>query len=245
MKAIILRFDAPMMSFGGVIIDQNGFIERFPGSSMLTGLLGNALGWRHEDFEKLSNLQQRIKYAARWDVTPDRLVDYHTVDLGQAKMCNPGWTTRGEPEHRGKGAATKKIHPRYRHYWIDGLMTVALTLEEERVPTLQNLQESLMRPARPIFIGRKCCLPTRPLLDPDTPLAEGNDLIDILRSVPVWTRNGSIKEGQKLEACWPPEIEGGEQFEIRRVYDQKNWADQLPAGSRLRAEGFLPMEVKT
>jgi len=53
MKALILRLDAPLMSFGGVMIDQHGFIERFPGTSLLTGLVANALGWGHGDYERL------------------------------------------------------------------------------------------------------------------------------------------------------------------------------------------------
>ena len=43
MRALVLRFDAPLMSFGGVMVDQHGVIDRFPGTAMLTGLLANAL----------------------------------------------------------------------------------------------------------------------------------------------------------------------------------------------------------
>ncbi|WP_082411796.1 type I-E CRISPR-associated protein Cas5/CasD, partial [Methylogaea oryzae] len=98
MDILLLRFDAPLMSFGGVMVDQHGPTERFPGLSLLAGLFGNALGYRHGDAEALEALQARIEYAARWDVEPQALLDYHTVDLGQPKMREPGWTTRGEPE---------------------------------------------------------------------------------------------------------------------------------------------------
>jgi len=47
MKALVLRLDAPMMSFGGVMVDQHGVIDRFPGVALLTGLIANALGWHH------------------------------------------------------------------------------------------------------------------------------------------------------------------------------------------------------
>jgi len=62
---------------------------------MLTGLIGNALGYDHSDFAKLTDLQERLDFAARWDVDPEVMVDYHTVDLGSPKMRNPGWTTSG------------------------------------------------------------------------------------------------------------------------------------------------------
>ena len=75
MRAVILRFDAPMISFGSVIVDHHGFTDFFPGVSMLTGMIGNSLGWHHTDFERLQNLQDRIDFAARWDVRPNRVID--------------------------------------------------------------------------------------------------------------------------------------------------------------------------
>ena len=242
MKALILRLDAPLMSFGGVMIDQHGFIERFPGTSLLTGLIGNALGWRHGDFQRLQSLQGRLQYAARWDVAPQRIIDYHTVDLGQPKMREPGWTTRGEPEHRAGGPDARfGTHIRYRHHWADGLMTLALTLAGEGEPDLDTVRAALARPDRPLFLGRKACLPARPLLDPE-PIREGPDLLAILRAVPVWDRQGQpLADGGQVEACWPAELglPAGTRGEIRRVYDLRDWPNQLPAGNRERAEGIL------
>lgn len=241
MRALILRFDAPLMSFGGVMIDHHGVIDRFPGTAMLTGLLANALGWHHRDFERLQALQSRIRFAARWDVRPEHIIDYHTVDLGQEKMRYPGWTTRGVPEHRAGGTEARfGTHIRLRHYWADGLLTCAVTLEGDGEPDLETVKTALQRPARPLFFGRKCCLPARPLLDPLCPLVEGEDLLAILAKVPVWSRQGEPLEGpHQLEACWPAELGVGERGHIRRVFDLRDWANQLPAGSRERAEGMI------
>jgi CRISPR system Cascade subunit CasD len=241
MRALILRLDAPLLSFGGVMVDHHGFIDRFPGTALLTGLFANALGFHHRDFARLASLQNRLQFAARWDVPPQRLVDYHTVDLGQEKMKHPGWTTRGLPEHRAGGPDAKfGTHIRLRHYWVDGLMTLAVTLTDEAEPSLEALQQALRRPARPLFLGRKTCLPARPLLDPHQPLVQGPDLLSILRSVPVWDRLGQpVTEAQPREACWPAELGVGQRGLLRRVYDLRDFANQLPAGSRLRAEGLL------
>ena len=102
MDALILRLDAPLMSFGGVIVDHHNVTERFPGLSLFAGLLANALGWTHGDNEKTGALQERLIVASRWDIEPEAIVDYHTVDLGQPKMAEPGWTTRGTPEAKQK-----------------------------------------------------------------------------------------------------------------------------------------------
>ncbi|MCD6306700.1 MAG: type I-E CRISPR-associated protein Cas5/CasD [Deltaproteobacteria bacterium] len=239
MKALILRLDAPMMSFGGVLIDRHGFIDRFPGQAMLAGLIGNALGWRHSDFERLQALQERVCYAARWDVAPQTWIDYQTVDLGQPKMSFPGWTTRGEPEHRDGGKAKMGTHQKFRHYWVDGLMTVALGLKTRGEPDLETIEHALRRPARPLFLGRKTCLPARPLLDPKAYLREGVDILDILRRTPRLDRRGLKRPFGAMEACWPAGIEYGGSAGERTVYDLREWANQLPAGGRLRCEGLI------
>lgn len=240
MKALILRLDAPLVSFGGVMIDQHGFIERFPGHALLTGLIGNALGWTHGDGGRLQALQARLGFAARWDVAPTRIIDYHTVDLGQEKMRHEGWTTRGDPEHRHGGTDAKfGTHQRYRHYWADGLMTVALSVIGDDEPTLERVAQALRRPARPLFIGRKTCLPARPLLDPVQPVAEGETLRAIIAAIPIWCRDGGTAAEQEVEACWPA---GEGEGENRRVADRRDWIANLPTGSSIRTEGFLKGE---
>ncbi len=242
MKALILRFDGVLMSFGGFIVDQHGFTEPFPGASMLTGLAANALGWSHGDFDKLEDMQRRIIYAARWDEEPRAIIDYHTVDLGQNKMRYPGWTTRGIPEHRtGGDAARYGTHQRYRHYWTDGLMTVALGLGDEAAhPTLLELYEAFKTPARPLFLGRKACLPSRPLLDPEAPILEGDDILEILSKAPVWKRDGTVvAEGRKCWANWPAELDVSLRAQVREVYDLRDWRNQVVHGPSFRAEGYI------
>ncbi|RKQ84263.1 type I-E CRISPR-associated protein Cas5/CasD [Brockia lithotrophica] len=250
MKALVLRLDAPMLSFGTTAIDHLGFTDYFPGTALLTGLIGNALGWEHRDFDKLQRLQERLRYAARWDIRPVRMVDYQTVDLGQPKMAEAGWTTRGKPEHRTGGSAKKETHQRYRHYWTDGLMTVVLTLLDEEEPDLNQIAQALRRPSRPLFLGRKSCLPSRPLLDPHTPIVEGEDLLEILRRVPRWVRSVG-KDSRRhtgsedlLPACWPDEIGTPSEIrgELKRVFDLRDWKNQLPAGSRWRMEGVIDVK---
>ena len=244
MRALILRLDAPWMAFGAPIVDHHGFVDRFPGQAMLTGLLANALGWDHADAARLQDLQARIVFAARWDVPPREVVDYQTVDLGQPKMRNPGWTTRGKPEHREGGSAAKfGTHIRLRHYWEDGLMTVALALRGASRPTLDELHAALQRPARPLFLGRKCCLPARPLLDPKMPLVEAEDVRAALARVPRWNRAGEEMAAQQgMEACWPADLgmHGGVE-EV--VYDLRDWRAQIMTGERRRVRGLLYAEA--
>lgn len=236
MRCLMLRFDAPLMSFGGVLVDQHNRTERFPGRAMLTGLIANALGWHHGDAEALNDLQSRIEYAARWDVPPTPLRDYHTVDLGQLHLAQPGWTTRGVPEHREGGERARKgTHQRYRHYWADGVMTLALTLHEG-FPDLDAVTAALQRPARPLFLGRKTCLPAGRLVVGQRKAA---NTLSALKAEP---RDGrALPEAERFEACWPPGYEDT-QTEARQRENRtedRDWRIQAHVGLRPLIVGHI------
>lgn len=240
MDILLLRFDAPLMSFGSVMVDQHGPTDRFPGLSMLAGLFGNALGLRHSDAPALEALQSHIEYAARWDIEPKEVLDYHTVDLGQPKMSEAGWTTRGEPEHRTGGAsAGQGIHQRYRHYWANGVMTLAVSLGDSADPTPLALAERLRYPVRPLFLGRKTCLPSAPLL---LGVVAASDVLSALRYAPPAERPGKPPIS-RMSACWAMgfgEIGPGHRV---AVYDRRDWRNQIHTGRRQRYEGWLEIET--
>lgn len=172
-RFIILRLDAPMMSFGGVMTDNIGRTDPVPGASMLTGLLGNALGYDHRDADALTRLQDRLVFGVRVDRPSVLFTDYQTVDLGQEHHVGTGWTTRGSPEE-AEGSASTGTHIRTRDYHADARYTVAVTLKNaEEEPTIDSLKRVLMSPERPLFLGRKCCPPATPLLYQDEYLPDG------------------------------------------------------------------------
>lgn len=160
---LLLRLEAPLMAFGTVQVDQHGPIGDFPCPSALTGLIANALGWRRTDVDRLQRLQERLVFAVRRDREGERIQDFQTAQLGKSDR---GWTTRGGPEKRGGGPETyDSPHIRYRWYDADCALTVALRLEPaEEDPRLESVAAALDRPARPLFFGRKPCLPASRLV---------------------------------------------------------------------------------
>lgn len=233
MDCLILRFDAPLMSFGAVVVDQNNPTWRFPSRSMLTGLLGNALGWDHRDSQRLQALQSRLRFAARWDVEPVLVTDYQTVDLGQDFMRDTGWTTRGRREDREGGNARARTHRRWREYWANGVVTVALALREGGEPSLDQLEEALRYPARPLFIGRKPCLPAAPVLIGRRRTA---GVKAALAAEPL-ANIGPRRRPQNIQALWPLDEGVGALSEER--FDRRDWANNIHIGSERYAVGIL------
>lgn len=236
MRALVLRFDAPLVSFGGPMVDQNGVVQTFPGLSMLTGLIANALGWDRRDHERLARLQDRVRFAARVDRRGEALVDYQTVDLGMEWMRPEaaGWTTRGRVAERG-GASGEGTHQRYRHYRADSAHTVVLALEGEDAPSLDELAAALRGPARPLFIGRKCCLPAGPLL---LDVLEADGLLAVLAAVP---RARGADHGLLPATWWDGDDSSAAAGESRvvAVTDEREWRSGVHVGRRLMREGHV------
>ena len=230
MNILLLRLEAPLMSFGAPIVDRHGVIQSYPALSMLTGLLGNALGYDHAEAERLERLQERLRYAARQDRPGRQIQDYQTVDLSKPYMDDDrAWTTRGRLEKRKGGSASTGTHIRLRDYWADAHYTVALTLEPPgEAPTLDDLAGAVQHPARPLFIGRKPCLPSAPLFAERT-TADG--LVEALQeaALPARTREGDTYR------VWRPSHP--DEKRARPVTDRRDWKNQIHTGERWVAEG--------
>lgn len=234
-RHLIMRLESPLMSFGGETIDNYGVIRPFPATSMLTGLFANALGWRRIERERHQSLQDRLVFAARIDREPAggvRLTDFQSAAINNSEQ---GWTTRGHPE--GRAGGTYQNHLRYRDYFADMRVTIALRLHPESgTPTLDELATALQEPARPLFIGRKPCLPSAPLF---AGFREGATALDALRAWPL-ADPGSDKSN--IRTIWP-QNEGVDDISSTHSYmltDQRNWISGLHGGGRPVHEGRIP-----
>ena len=248
-KHLILNLEAPLMSFGGETIDNLGVIRPFPAVSMLTGLLANALGWRRIERQRHQDLQDRIVFAARIDREPHgglRMQDFQTAQLGAS---DKGWTTRGAPEERAGGANTYNAsHLRYRDYHADMSVTVALRLDPaDGDPTLDGLANALQEPARPLFIGRKPCLPSRPIFGD---FIEGETSLVALLSLPLPSleEQASRRNADRpVRLLWPDGEDAPDMTDVRlsrrsMLTDQRNWVSGLHGGGRPVYEGTATRE---
>ncbi len=237
MRHLILSLEAPLMAFGGETIDNYGVIRWFPSASMLTGLLANALGWRRTERDQHQRLQDRLVFAARIDREPTtgvRLPDFQTALLSKKDQ---GWTTQGVPEGRDGGPNTYDApHLRYRDYFADMRANIALRLEPaDETPTLDDLAVALQEPARPLFIGRKPCLPSSFLFGG---FSQGDTALTALLATPL---SADAPHLDSIRALWP-DGEGEAEITPSRSYmlvDQRNWLSGLHGGGRLVCEGAI------
>lgn len=237
---LLMRLRAPLIAFGGETIDNHGVIRDFPALSMVTGLLANALGWDRGDDAQHNRLQERLVMGARLDADGVRLVDYQTALLYQD---DSGWTTRGQPDVRKKsdvfyvetdtplGLKKAGTHLRYRHYHADMDVLLALRLQPvDESPTLADLAAALDKPARPLFMGRKNCLPTERVM---AGWVEADNILGALEAAaPTLSR--------PVRAQWPlGEGDLPSMQETKDVCDERNWTSGVHGGWRPVREGVL------
>lgn len=221
-----LRLAAPLMAFGGVAVDQVGPTRDYPSVSALVGLFANALGWRREDRAMHQALQDRLVFGALSILPDGQGGPLIVTDTQNAKLekTDRGWTTRGRPEGRA-GASYDSPHRRRRDYLADHETRVVLRLAGDGAPTLDDLAAALDRPARPLFIGRKPCLPTARLF---AGWVEAETARAALAALGLCGRG-----------MWPVESDTPPGAMAYDLADLRNWQSGVHAGTRLVAEGEI------
>lgn len=137
MTCLLLRLAAPLQSWGTSSRFVRRNTDRAPSKSGVIGMLASARGNRRVD--PLEDLLE-LRIAARIE-QPGRLErDFHTA------------RTRD-------GSKSMPLSQRY--YLADAVFLVAVQGREE---LLDGLRESLLRPASPLFLGRRSCPPAGKLL---------------------------------------------------------------------------------
>jgi CRISPR system Cascade subunit CasD len=232
-RHLLLDLDAPLMSFGGDMVDAYGVVRDFPAKSMVAGLIANALGWERHDAQAHARLQERLTIGSARAAEGRRVRDFQTAQLSGNDR---GWTTRGRVEGRTGGAATYlSPHIRYRDADADARVLVALRLDPaDEAPTLDRLADALDRPERPLFLGRKPFLPSRPLR---------------LAIVEADTSRGALIAGLALLGKMPGEAPVRAQWPLaeglvgnareEELTDERHWPAGVHAGLRRVAEGEI------
>ena len=200
---LLLRLEGPMQSWGTRSRWDVRDTGLEPTKSGVIGLLGCVLGLARDN-PALEMLDRELQFGVRIDRPGVVSTDYHTV-TGYHR------TAAGEFKHSGgtaKNLAKAKEHGEStiispRDYLHDAAFLVALTSDDHTL--LRQLagemdhpdwSGDLQHPTWPLYLGRKSCVPVRPVFHRLTD--EYSDLEAALRTEP-WAASPS-KQPAKIEA---------------------------------------------
>ena len=225
---LILHLDAPLMSFGGDTVDNLGIVRDFPAFSMIVGLIGNALGFERYETDKLDHLQDRLTMGFLRFQEGRRFQDFQTAQL---EKKDRGWTTLGRLEYRRGGAATyESPHIRYRDLDANAVVIVALRLKNaEENPTLSDIVKALDHPERPLFLGRKPFIPSRPIAGV---IVEAADVATALEIAISGAAHGFRSQWPEGEGTRPGS-------RATHLTDQRDWNAGVHTGRRAVIEASL------
>lgn len=152
-RSVLLRLEAPLQAWG----DRSRFEIRstndYPTQSGITGLIACALGHSQEvPLGELANLE----IAVRIDDAGEVIRDFQTVGVGDPKTRRGGWVSAEGKVTTGEA----KLSTRY--YLSDSYFTAAVGHPDPNL--LDEIARALHRPKWVLYLGRKSCPPSSPVL---------------------------------------------------------------------------------
>ncbi|MDR0936727.1 MAG: type I-E CRISPR-associated protein Cas5/CasD [Oscillospiraceae bacterium] len=145
---LLLRLAAPLQSWGINSKFNTRQSEKEPSKSGVIGLLAAALGRKVTD--DISDLAA-LKFGVRTDKQGSVLRDYHTATVTKA----------GKNGKLVKVPGSAGSYVTNRFYLQDAVFVAAVEGDDVLI---KRLEDALRRPKFPMYLGRRSCPPTLPLL---------------------------------------------------------------------------------
>ena len=137
MPTLLLRLAGPLQSWGVESKFETRRTLGFPTKSGVVGLLAAALGYSRD--EPLDDLN-KLYFGVRVDKEGELLRDYHVA----------------------RGKKDKDVYLTHRYYLADAIFLAGIECDDNDF--LVKLENALHYPAFPLFLGRRSCVPTMPLV---------------------------------------------------------------------------------
>lgn len=149
MNTLLLRLEGPLQSWG----ETSKFVIRrtkeAPTKSGVIGMILAALGVTQKESETWLEKLNKLQMGVRIDKVGTRIMDYHTVGAGY-KL----------PTADGKTSDMTLLT--LREYLCDASFLVALQGDSILI---DSLREAIKKPVWPLWLGRKCCVPSQRILE--------------------------------------------------------------------------------
>lgn len=189
-NTLFLRLAGPMQSWGTSSRLQLRRTDAYPSKSGVLGLLLCAKGVRREDSGPELERLNRLLMGVRVDLPGRPAWDYHTVGAKIGIRKAEGGIKYTESTKQPETLLSR------RQYLHDASFLVALCGQPE---TIADCAAALDNPVWPVFLGRKCCIPSEPVFVP-TGTGTFPSLVEALAGVPWRARIDRIDRRDRAGA---------------------------------------------
>ena len=156
-NTLFLRLEGPLQSWGERSRWSVRDTATAPTKSAIIGLIACALGYKSD--EQIRPLSEKTQLGVRIDALGTQITDYHTIGGGYDYPTL--LTAQGKRKGTSKAPHTE-ISPRA--YLCDASFLAALQVRDKvDSPLIHQMSEALQNPVWPIYLGRKACVPSRPV----------------------------------------------------------------------------------
>lgn len=195
---LLLRLEGPLQSWGGRSRWDVRDTQPSPTKSGIIGLLGCALGYSMGD-KRLEELDRSLLFGYRVEAAGRVLEDYQTITdylpTADGRYKHSGIAVGSSVEKlRNDPNATPATIISPRSYLEDASFLAALCEREPGQGILAQCEKALQNPVWPLYLGRKACIPTRPILEDLT--TKYSSIQDALQNH-WWSVLGAKKEERK------------------------------------------------
>jgi CRISPR system Cascade subunit CasD len=167
-RVLLLRLEGPLQSWGVRSRWDVRDTSPEPTKSGIIGLLGCALGYPMHD-PRLENLDRSLRFGVRVENAGALVTDYQTITdylpTADGRFRVSGATLSGPSSKLAAEGLRPSTVISPRAYLEDAAFLVALEEVESKSTGLAECAEAVQRPRWPLFLGRKACIPTRPIFE--------------------------------------------------------------------------------
>lgn len=164
-----INLESPLLSFGADAVYNDLHRTGYkPLKSQIIGMLGAAFGIRRSDKKKMEELNEKYDIVfPELKEYPKVYEDFQTVSKRvtlSGRLAN-GKITRAEgdrfPATGGGNVGGGGRPPLVRKQYLLNVSTTAYIVGKEE--DLKEAEKALNEPYYPLYIGRKCCVPSAPI----------------------------------------------------------------------------------
>ena len=220
---LLLRLSAPLQSWGSESVYDNRETDYMPTKSGVIGMLAAALGRKRDD--PLDDLA-KLEFGVRVDQQGTRLNDFQITQMGGKLNAN----------------LSNKV------YLSDAIFLAGLSCED--VGFLKELEDALKHPRFAVFLGRRSCPPTQPLVLGIRGSGLYPSLLEEEWLVPDWRRKSLFHFSDELHLrIVTDDVQGGSikkdvpvSFSpFRREYRYR-YMKEMPGKTVVKGQCFVPTE---